>query len=128
MARRQSGRGPGPEWPSSAGAYFAKTIPQRSHSVAPGETSAAHSGQWVSVSWTRVERRVGDMQLLRQQHYFFVTDHVPAAASLSFAFARSDQVPFALLPSKLDSSTTSASASAGGKSYLAVIFFPSNDS
>src|SRR3954468_794048 len=64
----------------------------------------------------------------RRWAYFRVTDHVPDATSASLAFARSDHVPFAVLPSKVADKATSASVSLGGKSYFAFIVFPSNES
>ena len=57
----------------------------------------------------------------------FVTVHVPVRAGLSVPFAWTAHVPFALLPSNVAPSATSADSS-GGKSYLAVILFPSNES
>jgi hypothetical protein len=85
--------------------YFAKTMPQRGHSSAVAATGVAHFGQVT---------------------YFFVTVHVPATTSEPSDFARKDHVPFAVFPSKVAVSATSA-RSLGGKSYFAVIFLPSND-
>lgn len=75
-----------------------------------------------------VSRTISDNGSATQLLYFFVTDHVPAATSEPSAFTRSDHVPFALLPSKVAVSNTSAVASLGGKSYFAFILFPSNES
>jgi hypothetical protein len=57
----------------------------------------------------------------------FVTVSVPDATSVFPALARSDHVPVAFFSSKVVARTTSA-ASSGGKSYLALMFLPSNDS
>src|SRR5262245_38891111 len=57
--------------------------------------------------------------------YFLPTFQLPLTTSLPLAFSRSDHVPVALLPSNVATSTISA-CGCGVKSYLAVIFLPSN--
>src|SRR6185369_12862285 len=87
---------------------LANTIPQRGHSLAGAATSAWHFGQVMAT-------------------YCFVTSIVPATTSLPLAFARSVHVPELFFASNVRASATSAS-SLGGKSYLAFMVFPSNDS
>src|SRR5262245_49537055 len=109
--------------PSSA--TLTKSDPFRSvlHNVSPVSRSTASTVPLIPIT-IMFERDA--IRVLRPSTYFFDTVHVPATASAPSALARNDHVPFAVLPSKVAVSATSAN-SLGGKSYLAVIFFPSNE-
>ena len=89
---------------------------------------SAATGIVLAIAFIRGIARRND-SLVGECDYFLVTVHVPFATSPSCPLGRSDHVPLMVFPSMSATSTTSELAvKSSGKSYLAFIFLPSNDS